>query len=100
MATVLAAVTVRGGAVVPAQSTPGATSSLGNNNTEIIVNFPNANNHQFVPVISDFHNFPYTTSIHWIKNQGTSFIVVGHSALDTSGRIFPIADFNVIVAGL
>lgn len=100
MATILAAATVKGAAVVPAQSTPNVTANLGNNGTEINVNFPNPNNHQFVAVISHFQNFVYTTSTHWIKNQGPNYIVVGHSAMDTSGRIFPIADFNMIVVAI
>jgi hypothetical protein len=100
MATILAAVTVRGATVVAAESTPGTAITLNNNGTEAIVDFPNANNHRFVAVISHFQNFPYTTSTHWIKNQGANFFVVGHSAMDTSGRIFAVADFNAIVVAL
>ena len=98
MATILAAVTIRGGGVVPAESTAGATLTLDNNDG--ILRFPNPQNHEFVAVISHFQNYPYTTSTHWIKNRGVDFIVVGHTAMDTSGRTFPIGDFNTIVVAL
>ena len=98
MPTILAAATIRGAAIVGAESTPGATFTL--NNNDGILQFPNPNKVKFVAVISHFQNFPYTTTTHWIKNQGVDFIVVGHSAMDTSGRTFPVVDFNAIIVAL
>jgi hypothetical protein len=96
MPNILAAATVVGGQLDPANSSHGVAF----NQATGILSFPNPNNLKFVPLISDTHAVAYITSTCWIKEIGPANIVVWQSALDTSGRTWPPTDFTAVIVSL
>jgi len=91
---VIAAVRVEKGSIV--SSTPGVSY---NKRTGVVV-FPNSRNKSFIPVVTDFKNYNYSTETHYLREiTGADRFRVWRTALDTTDRNDPPESFTAIVIG-